>query len=220
MSEFAHRAELRTLHDVVEALERDPNVGYYHLEAGSVLAFGDGGLGDMGIVYAREHGGMFETGTLVLYHNQEPALIGWLLATVAQGMDRDELNAFHADLMARIAAAELSVRPAPFHHESFGAPYWGGMAARDLAAMLHDPSLYQPSTAWNDAHSLDDTRPGIRMRAELAVREVEITDEFAETRFTLSYTQAIAMAVGLTVYDRGRLRPEIMKQVYDGLIAP
>ena len=217
MSEFARKREFRTLDDILEAIDRDTAIGYTCRSDDGVIAFGDVFLGDTGIFYARETDAGVETHEIVLYHNQEPALVAWLLATVAQGMTPEDRAAFHEELMTQIACAETEVKPPAYHHETFGTTYWGEESARLLRLACTEPDRHPATHWWHDAATMDDSRPSIRTDILASTKQVRITDEFEESSFEISYTDAVNIAIGLTVYDRGRIRPEVIKQVYDGL---
>lgn len=219
MSEFAKKREFSSLDEVMAAAERDRQIGYVCRGEGGVMAFGDAFLGDIGIYHAAEIDGRVETHELVLYHHQETAIVGWLLATVAQGMTADERAALHAELMARIQQAEASVKPPEYHHEAFGAEYWGVYSANKLRTACTLPGQHPTTHYWQDAATMDAARPSIRMDMLADVGRVRISDEYEESAFELSYADAVNMAIGLTVYDRGRVRPSVIKQVYDGLLA-
>ncbi len=219
MGEFAKKREFGTLDEVTAAAERDRQIGYVCRGEGGVMAFGDAFLGDIGILCATNTDGRIETHELVLYHNQETAIVGWLLATVVQGMNTDERRKLHTELMARIEQAEARVRPPDYHHEAFGTDNWGVYEASKLRLACAVPGQHPTSHYWQDAATMDATRPSIRMDALADAGKVRISDEFEESAFEISYADAINMAIGLTVYDRGRVRPSVIKQVYDGLLA-
>jgi hypothetical protein len=219
MSEFVYQPERRSLDDVLEAIDHDSNIGYACRDDESVMAFGGAFIGDTGILYAQRTEAGVEMQQIVLYHNQEPALVAWLLASITQGMTSEERVALHDELMTRIAQAETEVRPPEYHHESFATQYWGEESARLLHFACVEPDRHPKTHWWHDAATMDASRPSIRMDMLADSGEIRITDEFEERSFVISYASAMRMAIGLTVYDRGRIRPDIIKQVYDGLLS-
>lgn len=218
MSEFSRQREFWLLDDAVEAIGRDPAIGYVCRTDEAVMAFGDAFLGDTGMLYARQTAHGVDMQKVIFYHNQEPAIVAWLLATVAQGMSEEERVALHDELMAQLESAEAEVRPPAYHHESFGVQYQGEASARSLRLACADPSLHPMTYWWQDAATMDASRPAIRTDALANSRQIRIVDEFEERSFVLPYADAVTMAIGLTVYDRGRIRPDVIKQVYDGLL--
>lgn len=218
MSEYIREREFQTLDEVVEAVGRDRGIGYWCRDDETVMAFGDAFLGDTGVCYAHQTESGVDMERIVLYHNQEPALISWLLATVAQGMTPDERVAFHDELMRRVAQAETEVKQPDYHHETFGVKYWGEDSARDLHFAFAEPDRHPKTRWWHDAATMDASRPSIRTDILADDGQIRFTDEFEERSFVISYADAATMAIGLTVYDRGRIRPDILKQIYAGLL--
>jgi hypothetical protein len=198
-------------------LDHDHTIGYYVQHDHAIMAFGDGGLGDTSILVARQHDREVERHAITLYHSQEPDVVAWLLATVASDMTADERRQLHRSLMDQLVHAEACVRSIYLHHTTSLA-HAGEMAADRLHNMLTYQGQYAMSHTWYDAHHADSTRPSIHTTAYPETQHIEIFDEFEEMSATITYAEAVTMAVGLTVYDRGRLRPEQIKQTYQGLL--
>lgn len=203
--------------------ENTRNLGYYAVTRTAIYTFGDAGMGDTSLGIGPFGPRPADTPLLELeldlYHNQEASLISWLIQTYGQGYSQQEMNDLYGDFMKRIALAERKVRAPEYHHEAYGTDYIGKTAAVGLWRALHMPNHYNPQSTWLDAYTVDAANPGIVMTANHPDRFIDIVDNHQGKSSSIPFEDIPDVAVGLTVYNRGRIRPEVIKDVYAGLLS-
>ncbi len=178
---------------------------------GTTFSFGSDGSGNPRLLITTETGGRFAATFDAL---PEPAIARWVTLAITRGLDDTERREFYEATMNELSAAKLKVQKDDIESTSFAAP-----VVRPENGELQD-YLDHPEVEWPPLVLIEkfSNERVIRLTADAKNKRVTIINETNEASLAMSYKQAKLLAIGFTVYGGGRMQPEEIEKVFEGLL--